>query len=93
MDTLEELARQAFEPKLNRPMTDEEAAEYAMHVRRFAAFLIDCRYGRPACCYSEMAATTASSARTKSLGARDSPTRRFPVLMLIVFSSNKSVST
>jgi len=42
MDTVTRLAREAFEPKLGRPMTDDEAAEYAMHLRRLAAFLLDC---------------------------------------------------
>ncbi len=42
MDTVTKLAREAFEPKLGRPMADDEAAEYAMHLRRLAAFLLDC---------------------------------------------------
>ncbi len=42
MDTLTAWAKEAFEPKVGRALTDDEAAEFAMHLRRFAAFLIDC---------------------------------------------------
>ncbi len=42
MDELTRYVKEAFEPKLGRPMPDEEAADFAMHLRRFAAFLIDC---------------------------------------------------
>ncbi len=42
MDNIAHYAKEAFEPKLGRPLTDTEAAELAMHLRRFAAFLIDC---------------------------------------------------
>ena len=42
MDEVTRLTKEAFEPKLGRAMTDEEAAEYALHMRRFAAFLLDC---------------------------------------------------
>ena len=42
MDTLAAWVKNAYRPKLGRPLSDEEAAELAMHLRRFAAFLIDC---------------------------------------------------
>ena len=42
MDDVTRRTKEAFEPKLRRPMTDDEAADFAMHMRRFAAFLIDC---------------------------------------------------
>jgi hypothetical protein len=42
MDSITQYAKEAFKPKLGRPLTDNEAAEFAMHLRRFAAFLIDC---------------------------------------------------
>ncbi len=42
MDNIAQYAKEAFGPKLGRPLTDNEAAELAMHLRRFAAFLIDC---------------------------------------------------
>lgn len=42
MDSIAQYAKEAFEPKLGRPLTESEAAEFAMHLRRFAAFLIDC---------------------------------------------------
>jgi len=42
VDEITQLTKEAFEPKLGRPMPDEEAAEFAMHLRRLAAFLIDC---------------------------------------------------
>lgn len=42
MDRIAQLAKEEFSLRLRRSVTDEEAAEHAMHLRRFAAFLIDC---------------------------------------------------
>ena len=42
MDNISRLAKEEFASRLGRELTDEEAAEHAMHLRRFAAFLIDC---------------------------------------------------
>ncbi len=42
MDTLAAWAKGAYKSQIGRELTDDEVAEFAMHMRWFAAFLLDC---------------------------------------------------